>query len=80
MFKTSIEKKKNIWKKKLTSEKKKIKLLNKKTNRKQIKIHNLIHQLKNSKTISNETYEMLSSDLGNVSSQIFKNDYKNKNK
>ncbi|XP_067203721.1 THAP domain-containing protein 1-like isoform X2 [Linepithema humile] len=80
MFKTFIEKEKKNWKEKLVFEKNKIKLLNRKTNRKEIQIDNLIHKLKDSKTINDETYDMLSSDLGKVSSEIFKNDHKNKNK
>ncbi|XP_032684187.1 uncharacterized protein LOC116850254 [Odontomachus brunneus] len=80
MFKNLIEKEKNNCKEKLILEKKKLKLLNRKTSRKNIRIDNLMHQLKESKTISNKTYDMLSSDLGCVSAQIFKNNQENKNK
>lgn len=80
MFRTLIEKEKNALKQKFFMEKNKSLSLKKKKERIKTKLENVIEELRNSKAISNETYDILSSDINTVSSKLFENEHKNENK
>lgn len=80
IFQNLIEEEKNAQKKKFAAEKQKFKYLQNKTNRIEKKLENVMQDLKTSKTLSNETYDILSSDISSVSSKIFENECKNEGK
>lgn len=80
MFKTLIEKEKNALKQKLFVEQNKSLNLKKKKERIKTKLENVIEELRNSKAVSNEMYDILSSDINSVSSKLFENECKNENK
>lgn len=76
IFKDIIKKEKE----KISLKRKKMNVISKKSNRKLDKLNSLMNKLKNSKVISDETYDILNSSVGNVSYKILRNDHENKNK
>lgn len=80
MFRSLMEKERNALKEKLIVRKNKFKSLEKKSNRTQRKLETVMQALKTSKTLSNEAYDIVSSDMSSISSQIFENECKNQKK